>query len=410
MPKETHTGEKPYQCPRKHLNCFKRFSRKDQVLRHLRRKHKEVMSKLSDADTVIIDDFNLDENLIPIIAENNKNNALNNLKLKKPLNISIDTSILTSKNENSNENFLSKDDSPNDISNFFTEFRKLQKDEQKISESKNNDKIEGEDSTSSPTNLKNLTLNTKEINQTYNLFNPTISENNVINSPFPVSRVQSPFQDSPMSTTFTSHPLHSPFPHFTNATPHSPYPQVNSPFNQKSNSYHNSPYQHSPYPQTHSPFLQDPLMSPFQVQSPAFPFPPQRRPFSTPLPESFSVSNFPNNSQANLQQQQLQQSSVQRSLFHPLPIRSATVRPKYPSPPNQFPSLDFSQQIIYNQLQQQQQQQQQQQSPIIPQQYNSSGIVDQPYFFLPTPPVTSPFVNADPPDPFEGYYEKFFDD
>lgn len=50
----THTGEKPFRCPRSELNCFRLFSRKDQVLRHLRRKHKENIARLGENDIIVI--------------------------------------------------------------------------------------------------------------------------------------------------------------------------------------------------------------------------------------------------------------------------------------------------------------------------------------------------------------------
>ncbi|KAL3897407.1 MAG: hypothetical protein SGCHY_003439 [Lobulomycetales sp.] len=48
----THTGEKPFHCPRS--DCWKRFSRRDELIRHLRNQHKEATPVLQEEDLFVM--------------------------------------------------------------------------------------------------------------------------------------------------------------------------------------------------------------------------------------------------------------------------------------------------------------------------------------------------------------------
>ncbi|KAJ3217633.1 hypothetical protein HK099_005392 [Clydaea vesicula] len=72
----THTGDKPFKCPRQNLNCFASFSRKDLVLRHMRSIHKEdlvnsnAMLNNNKDDFVLFSENNDDCLNISLLNEN----------------------------------------------------------------------------------------------------------------------------------------------------------------------------------------------------------------------------------------------------------------------------------------------------------------------------------------------------
>ncbi|KAJ3376913.1 hypothetical protein HDU92_008814, partial [Lobulomyces angularis] len=102
----THTGERPFHCPRP--LCLKRFSRRDELVRHLRKSHNELKPILSEQDLIKMrngktlqdlkteqENFQLEENfdnsaatdtktLFKLKIDHEKNNNINSTSIKTP--------------------------------------------------------------------------------------------------------------------------------------------------------------------------------------------------------------------------------------------------------------------------------------------------------------------------------------